>query len=65
MILMRMAFSSKVLVANFERPLEPIAGVSTLDWDVVAGLHVRSTGRGKLKSRCNEISKYIHKSDIS
>jgi hypothetical protein len=47
MILMRVAFSSKVLVANFERPLEPIAGVSTLDWDIVARLHVQSTGRGK------------------
>jgi hypothetical protein len=47
MILMPVAFSSKVLVANFERPLEPIAGVSTLDWDIVARLHVQNTGRGK------------------
>jgi hypothetical protein len=62
---MPMAFSSKVLVANFERPLEPIAGVSTLDWDIVARLHVQSTGRGKLKSRFNEIPKYIHENDIS
>jgi hypothetical protein len=62
---MPVAFSSRVLVANFECPLEPIADVSTLDWKIVARLHVQSTERGKLKWRCNEIFKYIHENDIS